>query len=133
MVKRETEEPPSTGCNSVSSPAKLPGDTSCLQSPGLEGLHWETALGTTSTNCKRDTEESQEHVCACRVDLIISLIWQFTPKASGKILKKKRLLQMILDLRFVSCILSDIQPLLNVFVRHDHTGTKNTYNKLLNL
>lgn len=46
---------------------------------------------------------------------------------------------MILDLRFVfvpkkrSCILSDIQPLLNVIVRHDHTGTKNTYNKLLNL
>lgn len=96
-------------------------------------------LGTTSTNRRSDTEESQEHVCAGCLDLIISLIWQFIPKASGKILKKKRLLQMILDLRFLfvpkkrSCILSDIQPLLNVFVRQNHTSTKNTYTKLLKL
>lgn len=66
-----------------------------------KGCTGSMVLGTTSINCKRDTEESQEHVCACRFDLIISLIWQFIPKASGKILKKKRLLQMILDLRFV--------------------------------
>lgn len=46
-------------------------------------------LGTTSTNRKSDTEECQEHVCSCCLDLIISLIWQFIPKASGKILKKK--------------------------------------------
>lgn len=59
-------------------------------------------LGTTSTNHKSDTEESQERVCACHLDLIISLIWQFIPKDSVKILKKKkRLLQMILDLRFL--------------------------------
>lgn len=68
-----------------------------------------------------------------RLDLIISFILALHPKAGEKILKKNdfytifylRFLFVEKKKRFFSCILNnDIQPLLNIFVRHCHSSTK---------